>query len=184
VSAEPDPDVVARHRRLRETLMREVFQAERSAESHCTQEAGRLGGSTPASALRAVALHANRINHELPAVARAHKLPASGGGRLLGRALSLLRTAVIDRTVEEERSYRATLAGLRHGIDVVRMLQHVADASGEVTLGGFCAAWLAEREPLVADVAKAMRWFAHHPAAAEERPGWSGTVDHIEDPGV
>ena len=36
-----DPDDLKRLARLRATLMRELFQTERSAEEHCTREAGR-----------------------------------------------------------------------------------------------------------------------------------------------
>ncbi len=176
---ECDPDDLKRLARLRATLMRELFQTERSAEEHCTREAGRLAASPPAAALRACALHANHVNQALPDLARANELPVSHGGSVLGRALSFMRTAIVDRTIEEERSYRATLVGLRHGIDVVRMLQYVATASDQRGLAEFCVGWLNEREPLVAEVAKSMRWFAQHPAVAVDRPGWSGTLDHV-----
>jgi|GEM_PF-2595456 len=184
IGARPDPDVVKRHERLRISLMREVFQTERSAASHCAREAERLSQSQPASAMRACALHASQVNHELPAIARAANLPVSAAGSMLGRLLSVVRNRIADRLVEEERSYRGTLLGLRHGIDVVRMLQHVADASGQVELGGWCTRWLAEREPLVETVGKSMRWFALHPAAAIEKPGFRGAITHADDPAV
>lgn len=177
IAARPHPDVVKRHQRLSETLMRELFQTERSAELHCIREAARLSGP-PATALRACAIHAVRVNRELPQIARQCRLPASVGGSVVGRVFSALRERIFDRAIEEERSYRGTLLGLRHGVDVVRMLQHVADASGRLELAGFCTSWLAEREPLVGDVARAMSWFALHPEVAVARPPAARQLTH------
>jgi hypothetical protein len=170
-SARPDPEIVKKHARLRATLMQELFQSEQSAQLHCVREASRLGESAPARALRACAQHADGFRTELLAVARKLHLPEGRLGRIVGRMLSMARNLVVDRIVEEERSYRGTLAGLRHGVDVARMLQHVADASGQVDLAGLLTRWLAEREPLVDEVARAMTWFALHPQVAVEHPG-------------
>ena len=169
-NARPDPEVVKKHAKLRATLLQELHQSERSAQLHCVREASRLGDSAPARALRACARHADKMNVELRAAARRQHLGMGLFGRTIGRALSAARELVLDRVVEEERSYRGTLAGLRHGVDVCKMLQHVADASGEVELAGFCTRWLAEREPLVDEVAHAMTWFALHPQVAVEHP--------------
>jgi hypothetical protein len=166
----PDPDMVSKHARLRASLMEEIFQTERSAQLHCAREAQRLGDSAPARALRACAQHAGAVEVELVAIARKHKLPEGGLGSMVGRVLSRARDLVIDRLIDEERSYRGTLLGLRHGLDVVRMMQHVADASGQVEIAGFCTRWLAEREPLVEEVARAMTWFALHPKVAVVHP--------------
>jgi hypothetical protein len=161
------------HRELLASLFREVAQTERSAESHARREAERLTGA-PAAALREIAGHAGRVNEELAALARAEEL-SLGGGRAIGRTLSNLREALVDRLVDRERSFRATLLGLRHGADAVMMLRHVADASGRVGIGGFCTRWLDERAPLIAAVEHAMPWFAHHPTAAVQSlvvPDW------------
>lgn len=168
IAARPHPEVVERHRKLSASLMREVFQTERSAELHCIREAARLSGP-PATALRACAIHAVRVNRELPQLARQAQLPVRNAASAIGRAFSALREVIFDRALDEERSYRGTLLGLRHGVDVVRMLQHVADASGRLPLAEFCTQWLAEREPLVGDVARAMSWFALHPEVAVAR---------------
>lgn len=171
IGARPDPEAAKRHARLRASLMREIFQTERSAASHCRREAERLGNTPPGVAMRACADHAAGICDVLPGVARAANLPNSRAGSIVGRVLSMVRNKLADRLTDEERSFRGTLLGLRHGIDIVRMMQHVADASGQVELGGFCTKWLAEREALVAEVTKGMRWFALHPAVAMERAG-------------
>jgi hypothetical protein len=157
--------------RLRDSLVQEVFQTERSAQLHCAREANRLGDSPPAAAMRACAFDAERAREELTAIARELHLPNGGPGSLIGRMLSSVRERVVDRVIDEERSYRGTLLGLRHGVDVVRMLQHIADATGQVDLGGFCARWLTVREPLVAEVETCMRWFASHPSVAIAHPG-------------
>jgi len=120
--------------------------------------------------MTAVADHAKGIFAELCAVARASDAPVSRAGMALGSVLSIARHLVLDRTVEAERSYRATLLGMRHGVDLVKLIRKLADASGKVELAGFCTRWLEEREPLVDRVEAAMGWFAEHPKRAAEKP--------------
>jgi len=154
---------------LLKSLFGELFQTERSAMKHPRREAERLGGP-PAQAMTAVADHAKGIFAELCAVARASDAPVSRAGMALGSVLSIARHLVLDRTVEAERSYRATLLGMRHGVDLVKLIRKLADASGKVELAGFCTRWLEEREPLVDRVESAMGWFAEHPKRAAEKP--------------
>jgi hypothetical protein len=160
----PDRRLAETHRELLESLFRELAQTEKSAESHARREARRLVGA-PAAALEAVAAHARRALRDVEGLARAEDLPTHSG-RAIGRAFSNVREAIADRLVDRERSYRGTLLGLRHGIDVVTMLRHVADASGRVEIAGFCTRWLDERTPLVEAVARELSWFARHPTAA------------------
>lgn len=172
----PDPDLADKHAHLCRSLMEELAQSERSARLHCEREASRLGDSGPARALRACVEHAERANVSLEAAARQvqnghHAGPPVRIGRAIGALLSRARDLVFDRLIEEERSYRGTLMGLRHGVDTARMLQHAADASGKVELAGFCTRWLADREPLVEQVAREMTWFALHPHVAVVHPG-------------
>jgi len=168
----PEPEMVAAHARLRMQLVRELLQTERSAQLHCANEAGRLGNTPPAEALRACARHAERVAVEVRALAREEHVPGWQLGRSLGRFLAATRDRVLDRLIPEDLSYRTTLLGLHHGIGVVRMLQHVADASGKVEVGGFCTRWLEERVPLVEGVTRAMTWLALHPTVAIDHPGW------------
>jgi len=153
---------------LLKSLFRELFQSERSAMKHPRREAERLGGGPPAQALTAVSDHARSMFAGLCAVARATEVPVSRAGMAIGSLLSIARHAVLDRAVEAERSYRATLLGMRHGVDLVKLIRKVADASGRVELAGFCTRWLEEREPLVDRVESAMGWFAEHPKRAAE----------------
>ena len=163
-------DKVKQQRALLVSLMSELFQSERSAMKHPRREADRLADSPPAHALRAVADHAERMNERLREVAKANDVSVSRAGVLVGSFLSGLREGVVDRLVERERSYRGTLIGMRHGVDLVKMIQKVADACGLVELGGFCTTWLDERQPLVLKVEQAMGWFAEHPVQAAETP--------------
>ena len=161
---------VKRQRALLASLVTELFQSERSAVKHPRREADRLGDVPPAQALRAVSEHAGRAQRELHEQAKASDLSVSRAGVLVGSIFSGLRAGIGDRLVDRERSYRGTLLGLRHGVDLVRMIQKVADACGLVELAGFCTRWLEEREPLVTRVEHAMSWFAVHPAVAAETP--------------
>lgn len=161
---------VKRQRELLVSLFAELSQSERSALKHPRREADRLGNTPPAQALRAVSQHAERSGDDLRATARANDLSVSRIGVAVGSLFSFVRQSIGDRLVERERSYRGTLLGMRHGVDLVKMIQRVADAAGLVELGGFCARWLEERVPLVDSVEKAMGWFAEHPVQAAETP--------------
>ena len=160
----------AKQHALLKRLFGELVQAERSAMKHPRREADRLGAGPPAQALAAVSEQAERSFAPLGAAARASELPVSRAGMAIGSLLSIARHVVLDRAVGAERSYRATLLGMRHGVDVVKLIRKIADAGGRVELAGFCTRWLEEREPLVERVEAAMGWFAEHPQRAAEMP--------------
>jgi hypothetical protein len=151
---------------LRRSLGRELFQTEQSAASHCRREAARLPGTQPAGALMAISEHADRTLVELPALAVSHDMPVSGAARRVGRLFSITRQLVGDRLLRRERSYRGTLLGMRHGLDVVHMLRHLAEHAGDRALVSWCDAWLAVRCPLVQRAEEELRWFAEHPELA------------------
>jgi hypothetical protein len=150
------------HHALLCNLTRELFQTEVSASRHCRREAERNPGSPPAEALLAVAKHADTALQELGELARAHDLPQSVGGGLLGEAFSELRERVADRILDGERSYRATLLGIRHGTDVVRMFGCSAALDHREELARWSETWLTQREPLVREVERQIEWFAVH----------------------
>jgi hypothetical protein len=161
---------VKRHELL-ESLFHELFQTEHSAAKHPMREAGRLGAVPPARTLRAVGEHAQRALASLPPVAKECALPVSGRGSTLGRLFSRLRQLVLDRVIDSERSYRGTLLGLRHGVDLVRLVREVADREGLDALVQWCDDWLIERAPLVEHVAGELAWFAEEPTVALLHPG-------------
>jgi hypothetical protein len=152
--------------KLLQSLGRELFQTERSASLHCRREAGRLGTVPPAQALRAIAEHADQVLLELPALSALSSVPYSKAGALVGRVFSEVRDKVADRIIDSEKSYRGTLLGARHGIDLVRTLLAAAEESGEEPLQAFCRTWLERRTPLVEKVADELTWFAKNPAIA------------------
>lgn len=156
-------------RRLLESLFHELFQTERSAEVHCAREASRLGQTPPAIALRAVSEHARGVNARLPMLAAERNLPHGHAGRAVGEAFSTLRRLLSDPAMDAERSYRGTLLGARHGVDVVRIVGHLARRLEDAPLAAFCDRWLSEREPLVQDVEAQLEWFAEHPTEASAR---------------
>jgi hypothetical protein len=155
------------HHDLLVTLTRELFQTERSASLHPIREAERLGDVPPAHALRRVAEHAADILARLPLLARAHALPVSTAGQRAGELFSHLREAIADRLIDPERSYRGSLLGMRHGIDLVRLMRATARAAGDDDLETWCGVWLDEREPLVEACAEQLAWFASHPVEAQ-----------------
>jgi hypothetical protein len=149
-------------------LSRELFQTETSASWHCRREAETLGDTPPARALAALADHADGVLRELPELAKRHELPVSGLGHLVGRLFSTTRQRLLDRLIDAERSYRGTLLGIRHGMDLVQLMAHTADAIGDDELARWCRAWLEVRRQRAIDVEAELVWFARHPVAATQ----------------
>lgn len=178
----PDEETTMSEKTLLDTLVRELFQSERSAQRHGLIEADRLGLVPPAAALRAVARDADLTLRDLPGFCRKQGLPVSAGGLTLGTLFSVLRTSVGDRLLDKERSYRGTLLGMRHGVDLVRLLRSAARADKHKDLAVWCEAWLERREPLVDDVAHHLAWFGRHPGQAlapAEGDSWLGRAGRL-----
>lgn len=150
------------------TLILELFQTETSARLHPLVEAERLGEVPPALILRAVAEHAAEALEQLPPLVTQHNLPISHAGKQLGAALSSLRDHFIDLLINLEKSYRGTLIGMRHGVDLVELVHHTAREQGDDALAEWCAAWLERRRPLVEAAARELRWFAANPVIARQ----------------
>jgi hypothetical protein len=154
---------------LLEKLTRELFQTETSASRHCRREAERLGNAAGAEAFREIARHADGILERLPGLMKAEGLPESPGGSIVGASFSQVRDKIADKMLDRERSYRGTILGLRHGVDVVRLFGAVGERNGRSTLGSFRDEWFATRLPLVQRVEEGLVWFADHPDTALER---------------
>jgi hypothetical protein len=156
-------------RTLLERLTRELFQTETSASKHCRREAERLGTAAGAAAFQAIALHADGVLGVLPGLVRSHGLPESPGGSLVGATFSRVRDMVADKLLDRERSYRGTILGLRHGVDVVRLFGTLGERCGYADLGRFRDAWLDQRLPLIVRVEDGLLWFADHPDIGLDR---------------
>lgn len=149
------------------SLMRELFQTEESAVSHPRVEAERLGESSPPGrAMLAVAAHAEEVLAELPKLARDHDLPVSPGGMAVGKAFSITRDAFADLLLTSEKSYRGTILGMRHGVDLVELMRYLAQEERDVEIEAWCSEWIARRRPLVEAVARELSWFAANPDRA------------------
>ena len=151
----------SQHKLLR-NLTPEVFQTEVSASRHCRREARRNPGTPPAQALLAVAEHADRSLALLRTQVRAAGLPVSVGGGILGATFSELRERVADYLMDGERSYRATLLGVRHGVDVVKMFGLTAALARKDGLAEWAEDWLGTRTKLAHELERQIEWFALH----------------------
>lgn len=151
---------------LLRSLMREFFQTETSAVKHCRREAKRLGEAPPAAPLLDIATQAEGVLKELPLLAKQYQLPASAGGKAVGALFSQARDKVFDRMIRLERSYRGTMLGVRHGFDLVTLLQKASQEAGLKELSSFCEGWLAKRQPLVESLEGELKWFATEPVGA------------------
>jgi len=158
----------SRRRDWLDLLVHELFQTEESAREHPQIEADRLGAVPPALAMREVSVHATRALAELPPMMRRHHLVVSRGGQAVGAAFSRIRDSFADLLLSREKSYRATLLGMRHGVDLVEMVATLARVEGEIELAEWCDRWIEERRPLVEAAARELAWFAEHPERATE----------------
>jgi hypothetical protein len=154
--------------KLREKLCRELSQSEHSAIVQPRREAKRLGPIPPAAALCAIADHAEAMRPRFDALVSGRRANKRGValGRAIGELFSTLRHGLFDRLIDTERSYRATLLGVDHGIDLVRMLRAVANRAGDDDLGELCEAWLPARVALIERAQAELAWFAGQPALA------------------
>jgi hypothetical protein len=149
-------------------LAHEMFQTEQSACDHPRVEAARLGDVAPARALLAVADHATAAMAELTPLMRRNHLVVSPGGRAVGAAFSRVRDRFADLLLSSEKSYRATLLGMRHGVDLVELVMSTAREDDDPELAAWCERWLATRRPLVEAAARELEWFAQHPERATD----------------
>lgn len=148
--------------RLLCSLTRELFQTETSAALHCRREAERFGDARPAKAMLAVAEHAEKVLEHLPALMKRNGLPLSRGGMMVGSMFSMLRQRFADHLLDAERSYRGTLLGMRHGVDLMLLFRHVAERIPKPELVTFADDWLSTRETLVREAQEELAWFASH----------------------
>lgn len=157
--------------KLRTKLCRELAQSEHDAKLHTMREARRLGPVPPAVALRAIATHAEDQRPRFESLMR--RQPAGLQlGRAVGLVFSTLRHYLFDRLIDTERSYRATLLGIKHGLDVARLLREVAVREGDPAIVRFCDELLVERTLLVEDAEKQLVWFAECPQQALRSGLW------------
>ena len=155
--------------RLRDKLCREIAQAEHDARIHTRREAGRLGDTAPGRALLAVSEHAAEVE---PVLAKlTHQPVGLHVARAVADLFSAARHFFFDRLIDSERSYRATLLGLKHGIDATRLLREVVTLTNDVELLKFCDLILVERLCLIEDAEQAMTWFAENSELALKSGG-------------
>jgi len=147
-------------------LSHELWQTEVSASQHCRREAERLGDTPPARALLAAAEHADSILEQLPKVTQGRPFAKSGIGMAIGKVFSEVRDTIADKLLTSERSYRGTLLGLRHGVDLVHLLHHAAKRAQDEALVAFLDGWLGKREPILDELVAQLGWFAELPERA------------------
>jgi len=149
--------------RLLHALVRELYQAEVSALVYARREAARLGDAPPSNVMLDVGRHAERALEVLPPLMEARKMKKRAlPGAAVGLALSAVRRFGLDFVLGPERSYRFTLLGMRHAIDLVYELQHLAGELGDDQLADFCRTWLEQRVPRVTAVERQLPWFVTH----------------------
>ncbi len=148
------------------SLVHEVFQTEVSAAEHSRRTAEQLGDIPPAATLMKVSEQAGSFIEDLDRFAREHRYPVSHTGRGVGRGFSSARNFLQDRLLTREKTYRGTLLGMRHGVDLVQLLRNAARNAGEDDLADWCTQWLEMRRPLVTEAMRQLSWFAEHPDVA------------------
>jgi hypothetical protein len=152
--------------KLREKLARELAQSEHDAITHCAREARRYGSRPPGQALRAVSEHARKLQPKLAVIWKQQQAIGVRAGRAVGEAFSSIRHFAVDWVLDAERSYRATLLGLRHGLDTARLLREVLVEQRDLPALAVCNALIDGRARLLARLEERLRWFAVHPEIA------------------
>jgi hypothetical protein len=148
------------------SVVAELFQSERSASRHPVVEAERAGNLPPSLPMELVAAHAIRALSELEVLSKDRDLEVGTAMRALGRSLSAIRNRFTDLTLRREQSYRFTMLGIRHGIDAVRLLRHIALERDDPELVRWTEQWLEERVQLIAQAEAQLSWFARFPEEA------------------
>ncbi|MBA3542463.1 MAG: hypothetical protein H0T79_22800 [Deltaproteobacteria bacterium] len=146
---------------LRAKLCRELVQSELDAVIHTAHEARRLGDAPPAEVMRMISEHARVVHPRLLELAGDQPIGVAMG-YAVGALFSFVRQIAIDRIIRVERSYRGTVLGLKHGVDVARMLQRVAIEDGELDLARWCERVIAERQWLIECAESTFGWFVGH----------------------
>ena len=162
-------------------LVHEFYQTERSAELHPAKEADRVGRqSAPGRAMIAVSAHAARSRESARSVFDEMRMPDEEAGAFVGEAFSAAREHVADKLLSAERSYRATMLGIAHGIDLAIVMRGLCDrlddGDAAVTLLG---AWVRERRALLEGCREALGWFHERPALAR-KPADRGAIARAE----
>lgn len=148
-------------------LARELYQTESAAVSHARREAARNADSPPATAMLDVANHADRVLKTLPELFEGRGVGSMSFLGTVGTVvLSTIRRLGVDYVMGQERSYRMTLLGMRHGIDLVYELEQLAMEMKDEQLTEWCRVWLERRVPLVTSVERQLQWFVTHPEKA------------------
>jgi hypothetical protein len=148
-------------RHLLDKLIRAIGRSETEAIDHPARETKRVGDAAPVIALREVAAHASAMQLRFDDVLRRHEIPVHRSGLAgLGATLVALRYLVVDRVVDAERSFRASLEGLRRGLDLVKLLRDVSRRQELFGVIRWCDDWLGARRTLVAGVEAQLGWFA------------------------
>jgi hypothetical protein len=153
--------------KMLQRLGRELFQSETSARLHCRREAERLGDVPPARLLIATAEHADASLKNMRENTKRWELPLSIAGAMVGVMFSTTREFVLDRLLSSEQSYRGTLLGMKHGVDLVRLINQLAQRQGDFVLLEWTDDWLRTREPLVQEAEARLSWFADNVEIAD-----------------
>jgi hypothetical protein len=161
----PQPSSELLH--LEQKLLRELAQSEYDAYLHTQRQAARLGDCTPAEVCLEISGHAESTRPRLHALMEARDRRVGHAlASFVGRIFSNLRHYGLDNVIANERSYRATLLGLRHGVEAARLLRFVSLRCGSDDVTVFCSELLSVREAQLDRAVAALEWFADHPELA------------------
>lgn len=165
-NSQPTTESARRH--WLKKLIEEFYQTERSAVEHPRKEADRLGNIPPAHAMLAVATHAEQTLAQAHALFSQLDLPEGNVGEGVGKGFSLMRDLVADRLLTMERSYRGTVLGMTHGLDLTTLLIELLERTEpHHELVEFLQRWHHDRAALVETCRHQLSWFVNHPEVAD-----------------
>lgn len=149
-------------------LARELLSSERGASRHARLEAERLGQSPPGVIMDEIAIHAERSLEQVEEWARRRGIRSAVSESVASRALTNVRERFSELAMSVEQSYRMSLLGMRHSVDLIRLIRELAVLADDRDLREWSERWSLRRLDLLEQAEMALGWFAEHPGRALE----------------
>jgi len=167
-SAETETEDLRTSRKLLRRHGRELLRTEAWMRLHCQRETERLGSVPPAEPLRAAGHHADAAVKYMMAHTARVDFPLNVASTVAGLIASSASTFVLDRVLSSEQAYRSTLLSMKRGVDLVKMMNQLAQRSGELELIEWTDSWLRLREAYLQQAEAQLGWFADKVRQAEQ----------------
>ncbi len=112
--------------------------------------------------------HAERSLEQVEEWARRRGIRSAVSESVASRALTNVRERFSELAMSVEQSYRMSLLGMRHSVDLIRLIRELAVLADDRDLREWSERWSLRRLDLLEQAEMALGWFAEHPGRALE----------------